>query len=103
MAIRDRRLGGLKLRRQHPIGPFVADFCCPERRLIVEIDGPVHELQREHDTERTVQLTVAGYRVVRFGNDEVLDSMPDVLRQIHGAAEVCPSVPAPDRGRSRGW
>jgi very-short-patch-repair endonuclease len=48
-ALRGRRLAGLKFRRQHPIGTFVVDFCCPDRRLAIELDGPVHAEQREHD------------------------------------------------------
>src|SRR5688572_28738934 len=51
-ALRGRRLDGMKFRRQHPIGPFVLDFCCVERRLAIEVDGEVHATRREHDAER---------------------------------------------------
>jgi very-short-patch-repair endonuclease len=84
--IRDRRLDGLKFRRQHPIGPFVVDFCCPELRLIVELDGAVHDTQREDDAEREALLIAAGYDVVRFRNDEVRKDLPSVLAAIRTAA-----------------
>lgn len=100
-ALRNRRLGGLKFRRQHPIGPFVADFCCADKHLIIEIDGPVHDLQRDQDMDREALLTSAGYRVVRFANDEVLESLPEVLRQIRTIALEQPSIPSSER--SRGW
>jgi very-short-patch-repair endonuclease len=45
-AIRRRQVGGARFRRQHPIAGFVLDFCCPERRLVVEVDGPIHDQQR---------------------------------------------------------
>ena len=59
-ALRGRRLADLKFRRQHPIGPFVVDFCCPDRRLIIELDLDVHESQRDRDAEREALLTAAG-------------------------------------------
>jgi very-short-patch-repair endonuclease len=100
-ALRDRRLGGLKFLRQHPIGPFVADFCCVDKHLIIEIDGPVHDLQRDQDRDREALLTAAGYLVVRFANDEVLESLPEVLRQFRKIALERTSIPSSER--SRGW
>src|SRR3954463_13277355 len=70
-SLRGRRLDGLKFRRQHPIGPFVVDFCCTERRLAIELDGGVHADQREHDAEREAILITAGYTVFRFPNEQV--------------------------------
>jgi very-short-patch-repair endonuclease len=87
LAIRDRKLDGLKFRRQHPIGPFVVDFCCAERRLVVELDGAVHATQREHDAAREALLAAAGYHVVRFQNDEVRNDLPSVLTAIRAAAD----------------
>jgi very-short-patch-repair endonuclease len=90
--LRDRRLHGLKFRRQHPIGPFVADFCCPMSRLVVELDGEVHEAMIEQDEERTRLLAASGYRVIRFRNDEVLNNSNDVLRRIIVASHASKSV-----------
>ncbi|MFL5758846.1 MAG: endonuclease domain-containing protein [Thermomicrobiales bacterium] len=85
--LRDRRLHSLKFRRQHPIGPFVADFCCPESRLIVELDGGIHEAIAEQDEERTRLLGASGYRVVRFPNDEVFSNPRAVIGQIIEASK----------------
>jgi very-short-patch-repair endonuclease len=58
--LRGRRLDGMKFRRQHPIGAFVADFCCTECRLVIELDGGIHAEQREHDAEREAILASSG-------------------------------------------
>ena len=84
--LRGRGLAGYKFRRQHPIGRFIVDFCCVERRLVVEVDGPVHAEQAEYDSARTEALVLAGYKVVRFTNEQVtkelqltLDTLPGLL------------------------
>jgi very-short-patch-repair endonuclease len=87
-ALRNRRLFGLKFRRQHPIGPFVADFCCHERRLIVELDGPVHDSTVEQDAERSLYLGARTFRVIRFRNEQVFQDLEEVLRKIQEAAEI---------------
>ena len=69
--LRDRRLG-CKFKRQRPIGPFVADFCCHERALVIELDGEQHAFDRIRDEKRTLFLNRHGYRVIRFWNYEVL-------------------------------
>jgi very-short-patch-repair endonuclease len=65
-ALRGRQLAGLKFRRQHPVGPYVADFACPEAKLIVEVDGYWHQFRRARDDHRTDRLRAYGYEVVRF-------------------------------------
>ncbi|MBW4622225.1 MAG: endonuclease domain-containing protein [Cyanosarcina radialis HA8281-LM2] len=80
--LRNRKLHGLKFRRQHPIGRFIVDFYCPEYRLIVELDGEIHDRQVEYDMARTEQLQADGDRVLRFQNQEVLDRLSWVLEQI---------------------
>src|SRR5918994_1007626 len=80
--LRDRRLDGVKFRRQHPIGPFVADFCCPHLRLIVEVDGGIHDESVEQDEERTRLLASSGYTVLRFRNERVLYRRHEVLDEI---------------------
>ncbi|MDF3040461.1 MAG: hypothetical protein K0Q71_3167 [Thermomicrobiales bacterium] len=102
-ALRSRRLDGLKFRRQHPIGPFVVDFCCPDRRLIVELDGAVHDGQPEHDAEREDLLKAAGYRVLRFRNEAVRADLSDVLQVILTAALAEPPRPAKPIARTAGW
>ncbi len=77
--LRDRRLGGVKFRRQHPLGPFIVDFCCAKERLIVEVDGDSHKNQRDYDDARTQHLSAYGYRVLRFTNDDVLINLDQVL------------------------
>jgi very-short-patch-repair endonuclease len=88
--LRNRRFNGIKFLRQHPIvfsynGQerfFIADFYCAQRRLVIEIDGPVHENQREYDELRSEILESLGYTVIRFNNDEVLNSIESVLGRI---------------------
>ena len=80
----------LRFRRQHGIGPFVVDFCCLPVRLVVELDGGVHELEdvREQDAWRTAYLQARGFTVLRFPNEQVLSQMDIVLAQIRGAIDV---------------
>jgi very-short-patch-repair endonuclease len=85
-ALKAKQLGGLKFRVQHPVGPFILDFYCPARKLVVELDGSAHEEQADYDEARTQQLEDYGYRVIRFRNDEVLTDLPSVLEQILQAA-----------------
>jgi hypothetical protein len=77
--LRNQQLSGLKFRRQHPLGPFIADFYCAACRLVMEIDGDIHDLQPERDAARTEQFEQYGYRVIRFRNKQVLNDVEDVL------------------------
>ncbi len=78
--LRDRRLGGWTFKRQCGIGPFVTDFCCIERGLIVEADGSEHS--PDADTLRTAFLMNEGYRMIRFWSHDVLGNLEGVLRVI---------------------
>jgi very-short-patch-repair endonuclease len=89
-ALRGRRLGGLRFRCQHPVGPFVLDFCCPAAKLVIEVDGAVHDSQQEQDAARTEHLEQYGYRVPRFTNDQVLGDLDAVLDAILLAAQDTP-------------
>jgi very-short-patch-repair endonuclease len=80
--LRARRLANAKFRRQHAIGRYVADFCCPECRLIVELDGGQHAVRVVADQGRTAFLTERGYRVLRFWDNEVMTSLEAVLERI---------------------
>jgi very-short-patch-repair endonuclease len=77
--LRDRRLSGFKFRRQHHIRGYLVDLSCFARRLVVELDGPIHDTQKEADAERQAVIESFGYRVLRFKNDEVLDDPTSVL------------------------
>jgi very-short-patch-repair endonuclease len=82
--LRDRRLDGLKFRRQVPIGPYILDFVCLARRLAIEADGPFHDPTR--DTRRDQWLATQGFRVLRFENQAILSSRDDVIAAILDAA-----------------
>jgi very-short-patch-repair endonuclease len=80
--LRAGRLAGLKFRRQHPVGRFILDFYCPEYKLVIEVDGKIHETQMEYDAARTAQLELYGYKVLRFENDVVIYQIETVLTEI---------------------
>ena len=83
--LRDRP-EGLKFRRQHPVGPYVADFYCPSRKLIIEVDGIAHAMgdTPQRDARRDEWLRQHGYRVVRIPAVEVLGDAEAVLNHILG-------------------
>jgi very-short-patch-repair endonuclease len=81
-ALRNRQLQDCKFRRQHPIPPYVVDFVCLEHRLIVELDGGQHAEALAYDAARTTFLERQGYRVLRFWNNEFLQSQQAVLETI---------------------
>ncbi len=87
-ALQRRQLAGLKFRAQHPVGPFILDFYCPAYKLVVELDGAMHEGQADQDAARTQQLENYGYRVIRFRNEEVFTDLPSVLDRILEAAQM---------------
>jgi very-short-patch-repair endonuclease len=83
--LRDRRLAGLKFRRQHPIGPFIVDFYCAAARLVIEIDGAIHAYQQEKDALREKWLLERRFRVLRFTNRSVDREIGPVLHAIEAA------------------
>ncbi|MEX2318760.1 MAG: endonuclease domain-containing protein, partial [Bauldia sp.] len=97
-ALSRRQLDRLKFRRQAPIGPYIVDFFCGERRLAIEVDGGQHGRQGERlaDARRDGWLAAHGVRVIRFQNDEVLSNLDGVCTAILAAAEqVDGSHPSP--------
>ena len=82
--VRNRQLGGFKFRRQHGIAHYVADFCCPECLLIVELDGASHDGEDAvaYDLNRQHYLESLGFQVVRFTNAQVYRQMPQVLENL---------------------
>ncbi len=87
--LRNRGLGGLRFRRQQPIGRYIVDFFCPDRKLVVEVDGEQHALgaQPAADAERTRWLEEQGYAVVRFWTNEVMRELDAVCAAILAAAK----------------
>jgi len=94
--IRNRKLQGLKFRRQHPIHYYIADFYCHEKRLIVEVDGGIHldEAVKEHDENRTAELDRLGIKVIRFTNEHIFEHLEQVLEEIVKIAKP-PHPPTP--------
>jgi very-short-patch-repair endonuclease len=84
--LRRRGVGGLKFRRQAPVGPYVADFLCYEARLIVEADGPFHDDER--DERRDTWLRHRGFVVLRFPNDMIATNHRQVIADIVRAAQA---------------
>src|SRR3981189_3559185 len=97
-ALKELPVDGTHFRRQAPIGPYVVDFFCPAKRLIIELDGGHHNEDEtaKHDRERQLWLEQEGYRVIRFWNSEISRDLTAVLERIyvelHGSreAEVAP-------------
>lgn len=86
--LRSGRLGGLKFRRQHPIGPYTVDFYCHEIGLVIEVDGASHEDRGERDQRRTAYLRQQGLRVFRVTNQDVSSDSEAVSRGIAVVAGV---------------
>ena len=98
--LKNRQAAGLKFRRQHPLGKFIADFYCHERKLIVELDGTIHDTreQKEADKGRTYELNEMGIKVIRFSNEEVLANIKDVLKKIIEATTAHNPYPSGEGG-----
>jgi Uncharacterized protein conserved in bacteria len=96
-ALRGRRLGGFKFRRQQPIGPYIADFVCFEAKLIVELDGEQHgeAAHTVYDRVRTERLKADGFRVLRFWNGELIENFDGVLEGIERALKRPSQIPPP--------
>lgn len=86
--LRNRQVAGLRFKRQHGIGPFIVDFYCHQIRLIIEVDGGYHDLpkQKSYDQWREAFLDRAGYRMLRFRNEEVLEQPEWVVGMIYHVA-----------------
>jgi len=89
-AVRGRRLAGLKFRRQHPVGGYVADFYCDAARMIVELDGGVHDDPEQvlRDGQRRCSLEASGFFVIRFRNEVGLTRLTEVLEEIERRARA---------------
>ncbi|HEV2512450.1 endonuclease domain-containing protein [Bosea sp. (in: a-proteobacteria)] len=83
--LRNRRLDGLRFRRQVPLLGYTVDFICIERRLIVELDGAQHDHEQDYDAARTQEIERYGFTVLRFTNRQVLDDRDAVVAAIRAA------------------
>jgi very-short-patch-repair endonuclease len=83
--LRGHRFGGVKFKRQVPIGSYIVDFASVSLGLVIELDGGQHDSQRAYDARRTASLKAGGYRVIRFWNDEVFENLDFVLQTISHA------------------
>jgi len=93
--LRDRRLNGMKFRRQMPVKSYVVDFCCESAHLIVELDGGQHIERGSEDAKRTADLEAYGYLVLRFWNNDVLRNTDGVVETILATASQEPPHPNP--------
>ena len=88
--LRSRKLNGLKFRRQHPLDKFIVDFYCNERKLVIELDGSVHDkkINKEYDDARTAMLAGLNIIVLRFKNEDVTNNLKEAIRKIRDAADM---------------
>ncbi len=89
----------LRFRKQHPIGPFVADFYCPAAKMVIEVDGAVHDERQGADGRRDAYMTSLGLRVIRVPAGEVLADPEGVA---DGLYRLCESVAGPSTNRPGG-
>ena len=92
---RRRRLCGLKFRRQYPIEPWIVDFACLEKKLVIELDGAYHDATHEADIRREEDLRRKGWDVIRFANDEVLGDVEAVAIAIARHMSLTPEFARP--------
>jgi len=88
--LRNRKLNGLKFRRQHPIDKYVADFYCHEKKLVIELDGAIHDEKEniDYDIARTFELNSLNIVVIRFRNEQVENNIEEGLQKIAEAAAI---------------
>ncbi|HEY5337504.1 MAG TPA: DUF559 domain-containing protein, partial [Rhizomicrobium sp.] len=91
--VRDRKLDGFKLRRQVLIGPYIADFVCTEKKVVVELDGPLHDV--DYDARRDAYMQKHGYQIMRFKNDDVGWDFASVLVTVREALRAPSPNPLP--------
>jgi cyclase len=82
---------GFKFRRQHPLGCYIVDFYCHQAKLVIEVDGSVHQLEevKKRDEQKDKDLQNVGFTVIHFTNKEVMTSASDVLKKIQLMIKSC--------------
>ena len=101
--LRNRRMEGHKFKRQITIEPYIVDFVCLEKKLIIEADGGQHTEQKTYDAQRSSRLQAMGYRVLRFWNHEILNETECVLEKIRTELINTPSSWPSPGGRRDGF
>jgi very-short-patch-repair endonuclease len=92
-ALRKRNLKGHKFRRQHPIGRYIVDFYCHSAKLVIEVDGSIHDILsiKEYDQVREQDIIELGVRILRFTNDQVLGKLDWVVEEILSNLDSIPN------------
>jgi very-short-patch-repair endonuclease len=80
--LRARKMVGLKFRRQHPLGPFIVDFICLSKKIIIEVDGGIHDERRDYDRQRDEWLQLQGFTVLRIKNEELEKNLEETLLRL---------------------
>ena len=93
--LRAKQFEGLKFRRQQPIGRYIVDFVCFEKKIVIECDGGQHSLDRRKDQKRDRWFREQGFRVLRFWDNEVLQNIEEVLRVIQSECRDHPPLLSP--------
>jgi very-short-patch-repair endonuclease len=96
--LRSKQINSLKFRRQEPNGPYIADFVCFEKRLVIELDGGQHAVEQEKDKEREGWFYKEGFRILRFWNTEVLQNIEGVVEVIQRNCFNHPPLTPPIKG-----
>ena len=101
--LRNREMGGWKFKRQYPVGPYIVDFICVDKNVVIEVDGAQHAENEDSDLHRSAFLNKMGYRVFRLWNNQVLQETEAVLEAIFailaGGKQNSPSPqPSPPLG-----
>jgi len=99
--LRAKQMEGYKFRRQEPIDSYIVDFVCQEKRIIIEVDGGQHSVER--DNKRDNWLEEHGYKVLRFWNNEVLTNTEGVLEVIRDYLNHPPPTPPLKGGENKGY
>jgi very-short-patch-repair endonuclease len=98
--LNQKKVSGIRFRRQHPISFFIVDFYCHKARLVIEIDGRIQSQQRDYDDGRSAEMEKYNIRVIRFANEEVDSNIEDVIKRIE--YEVKRRIKSPHWG-IQGW
>jgi len=97
--LRKKNVDGHRFRRQHPLGTFIVDFVCLDKKLVIEVDGGQHMTDQKRDEKRTSWLAKSGYRTIRFWNHEVCENIEGVGRAVSLALEsATPHLTPPPQG-----
>ena len=80
--LKNKQVLKLRFRRQHPIDIFIADFYCHTVRLVIELDGKIHKMQKEYDEGRTAEMEQFDIQVIQFKNEEIENNIESVIKKI---------------------